>query len=290
MKHCKNCNTDYSEELSFCTKCGAALEEKESQESQAASKPKSGNGAVRVLKRVLAVLAVLAVGGYMWWSHYRNATTYMQFNTDGELFAKCGGTADVRIDYDGNVWEVSYRPSWVTIDEYDDKFRIKCAENNTGRDREDHITIKSGKVVQSLPVGQFGTVQYMRLSKNALSSDAEGGSIYIDMETDGTDPKVRYPRFCEIEDLTSDGFTVRVKENTSYSRTGTITVSEDDVSASIYVSQEGKCRNCGGMGHVSCSLCNGTGYSGWGYYQSMCYACGGSGIINCHACGGDGVQ
>lgn len=303
MKHCKNCNTDYAEDLSFCTKCGGKLEEKEtptpppapsvppvSPVSPPVSKPRSGGLMVRIFKRVVAILAVIAVGGYLWWSHYQNATTYMRFNTEGELFAKGGGSADVNIDYDGNVWEVSYKPSWITINDYGDKFRIYCEENQSGRDREDHITIKSGKVVQTLPVGQFGSVQYMRLSEKTISSDAEGGYIYIDMDTDGVDPKVRYPRFCEIEDLTSEGFTVRVKKNTSYSRTGTITISEDDVSASIYVTQSGKCRNCNGKGRISCSTCGGSGYSGWGYYQSMCYACGSAGTISCYACGGDGEQ
>ena len=100
MKHCKNCNTDYAEDLSFCTKCGGKLEEKEtptpppapsvppvSPVSPPVSKPRSGGLMVRIFKRVVAILAVIAVGGYLWWSHYQNATTYMRFNTEGELFA-----------------------------------------------------------------------------------------------------------------------------------------------------------------------------------------------------------
>lgn len=299
MKHCNICNTDYPDNLSFCTNCGSKLVEKQSNhvsESNSVSsnsdnppaKPKKKAG--RMIKRVLIGVVAIVVILFLWGSHLMNSTTYMTFNSQGALFAKSGGATEINIDYDGYVWEVNYKPSWVEIDEYDSSFRIRCNQNETGQDREDHITIKSGKVVQTLPVGQYGSTQYIRLSESRVTSDMDGGSIHIDIETDGSGPEISYPKFCRIENKTDEGFTLVVKDNDEYSRSGTLYVKEDNVSASIYITQKGKCSDCGGDGEKTCPSCGGLGSTGWGMYSMNCFTCGGRGYINCYSCSGTGVR
>lgn len=298
MKHCNICGSNMSDNMSFCTNCGSKLsgsvmssnitDKKDLPETKAQKKQSSKTGKIikRVIIGVVAVIAVL----FLWGSHLINSTTYMTFNSQGELFAKIGGTAEVNIDYDGYVWEVNYQPSWITIDEYNNSFTIHCLPNTTGHDREDHITIKSGKIVQALPIGQYGQTQFIRLSESSLKSDMDGGRIHIDMETDGSNPEISYPQFCRIEDKSDYGFTIVVPCNSEYSRSGTLYVKEDNVSASIYISQVGKCQDCDGRGHKTCPSCSGFGSTGFGYISVTCFTCGGSGTINCYSCGGDGVK
>jgi len=303
MKHCNICNTDFPDNLSFCTNCGSKLVDKpnnldtsnsgtasESDSSHAKPPVKPKKKVGKIIRRVLIGIVVIVVALFLWGSHLINSTTYLTFNSQGALFAKSGGEAEVSIDYDGYVWEVNYKPSWVEIDEYDSSFRIRCNPNQTGQDREDHITIKSGKIVQALPVGQYGSTQYIRLSESDVSSDMYGESIHVSIETDGSDPEISYPEFCSIEDKTPEGFTLVVKENDDYSRSGIVSVEEDNVVASISVTQKGKCSECGGDGEKACFSCGGVGSTGWGMYMMNCYACGGNGYVKCYSCSGTGIR
>ncbi len=303
MKRCNICGREYPDSLSFCTNCGSKLSALETRsvtpgktqnnQNYNNSTPKthkSKSEIGRILKRVIIAVVAIVVILFLWGSHLMNSTTYMTFNSEGELFAKCGGSSDVNIDYDGYVWEMNYKPSWISIDEYDNSFTIRCQPNTTGQDREDHITIKSGKIVQTLPIGQYGKAQFIRLSESSLKSDMDGGSIHIDIETDGSGPEISYPKFCRIEDHSDVGFTLVVASNSEYSRSGTLYVKEDNVSASIYISQEGKCQDCNGHGNKTCPTCDGMGFTGFGYYSVNCFTCGGTGSIRCYSCGGDGIK
>lgn len=301
MKHCKNCNCQYPDDTNFCTRCGQPLSvvaETETVEAEAEPQPeppsptpvpKKKKGK-KILKRIIIALGIIVVVGVLWISHIMNAATYLILNSDGELFAKSGGETSIGIDYDGYAWEISYSPSWVDIDEFNNRFTINCQPNRSGRDREDHITVKSGKLTCRLPIGQFGEVQELELSESNLTCDKDGGSIYINISTDGLGPDISYPKFCQVEDLTPSGFTLNVSANSEYSRSGIIEATEDGRTATISIYQEGICTECDGRGYKDCSYCNGTGYSGWGYYTSLCSFCNGSGRINCYSCSGTGVK
>jgi len=299
MKHCDACGTDYTDDINFCIKCGSRLVDKPAEpvtdldpESDPKPKPapKASGKTGRIIKRIVLAVAAVVIVLILWGTHLMNSTTYLTLNSAGEIFAKRGGESEINIDYDGYVWEVSYKPSWVDIREYDNSFSIECEPNTTGEDREDHITIKSGKIIETLPIGQYGKVRYLNLSESSLTSDTDGGSIHIDIESDGNDANISYPKFCEIEDFTSDGFTLVVKRNDGYSRTGTLQVKEDDASASIYIKQQGKCSDCDGHGSRTCPSCGGLGTTGWGMYTMQCYTCGGTGTIKCYSCNGTGIR
>lgn len=308
-----------SAELRFCTNCGSKLADNASSvadnaphdinqkpeeahvspephpKPQQAPKPKTPLSAGKILKRVLLIVVAVLVVLYLVAQHFMNATTYMSLNSNGEIFTKSGGAVTVNIDYDGYYWEVAYAPDWVVVSEMDHEFTIFCQTNDTGMDRKDHITIKSGKVVLQLPVGQCGTTQFIKLSKSTVHSKKKGTSLYVKMETDAIDPQIQCPDFCSIEDLTNEGFTLVVHNNPDYTRNGTVHVHEDHVKASIYVTQEGKCLNCLGKGYFQCQYCNGTGTRvnyGYGYGYSYNYDClyCTNGSNKCFSCGGDGIK
>lgn len=304
MKHCNNCGVDFPDDLAFCTRCGSKLvvcapnsaetpdnpDNSTTQPLPPTSPAKPKKSGKKILKRVLMVIAVLLVLFVLWISHLMNSTTYMALNSNGEVFAKGGGQTEISIDYDGYIWEVSYKPDWVSISEHDNSFTVVCLPNESGSDREDHITVKSGKVVKAVPVGQYGNAQYIRLSESSLTSDMDGGSIYIDMSTDGVGPNISYPKFCEVEDASSEGFTLRVNSNSDYTRSGVVEVTEDNAIARISISQEGKCRECNGHGSRTCPSCGGFGSFSTGFYTTQCFTCGGSGEMKCYSCGGDGIK
>ena len=93
-----------------------------------------------------------------------------------------------------------------------------------------------------------------------------------------------------MENGSLDGFTLVVKKNNGYSRTGTLEVTEDNVSSTIFIQQEGTCPDCDGRGTVNCSICNGSGSTYWGFGSLNCFGCGGDGVVECASCGGDGVK
>lgn len=299
MKRCNICGHECPDNMSFCTNCGSKLSDVETSSAVAQKEDQSINDiknttkkkskAWKIVKRILIAIVAIIVILFLWGKHLINSTTYITFSSQGELYAKCGGSSEVNIDYDGYVWEVNYKPSWVSIDEHENGFTIKCQPNTTGQDREDHITIKSGKIVQALPIGQYGEAQYIRLSESSIKSDKDGGSIHVDIETDGCDPNISYPKFCRVEDFSDGGFTLVVPSNTEYSRSGTLYVKEDNVSAYINIVQEGKCPDCDGHGSRTCPSCGGMCATGFGYYMG-CYTCGNSGSIRCYSCGGDGIK
>lgn len=298
MKTCPNCHSSCDDGQSFCTNCGSKLSDTQPEKEETpktAARPEAA-GEIRpkrsigkTIKRVAIFVVVAIIAFCLWVSHMMNSTTYMQFNSEGEVFAKKGGQAEVNIDYDGMIWEVAYKPYWVDIIEYDASFVIECNRNDTGEDREDHITIKSGKIVASLPIGQYGTAQYIQVSESSISCDRSGGTFRIDVESDGFDLAVNHPNYTTVE-WDEDGFNVTVDYNDGYTRTGMLNVTADDCTASISLSQEGTCRDCDGNGSRTCASCGGSGYFGYGMYSSTCFSCGGSGSIKCYSCGGEGVR
>lgn len=299
MKHCNICGADMPDNMNFCTKCGHKLQNNTqpsdnswewSDTTESKEETKREFKTKKIIKRIVITAVVLIAILFIWLSHLANSTTYMTFNSQGEVYPKSGGTTDINIDYDGYVWEVSYMPSWISINEHDNSFTIQCQPNTTGQDREDHITIKSGKIVKALPIGQYGKTQFIKLSESAVKSDVDGGRTHIDMETDGCGPEISYPKFCRIEDSDDEGFTLVVPSNSDYSRTGTLYVKEDNVSASIYIFQEGKCPDCDGNGSKTCPTCGGFGSTGFGYYSITCFTCGGSRSIQCYSCNGKGIK
>lgn len=307
MKHCGKCNIDFEDHLNFCTQCGNPVTHKEVSVDTENNLEYTGNSSKdignsvnpkskiklsirKIIKRTLIVIVLLVVGLTIWGVHLINSTTYLNFNSQGEIFSKSGGCSEVNIDYDGYVWEVNYKPSWIDIDERDNCITINCQPNMGGQDREDHITIKSGKIVQALPVAQYGQARYIRLSEYAVSSDTEGGSIRINVETDGSGFDILYPNFCSICDHDLNGFTLVVNENDEFTRSGILYVKEDEISASIAINQKGKCRDCDGKGKTTCLACWGQGTTGFGMYMMQCFTCGGSGKQRCGMCGATGFR
>lgn len=315
MSICKYCGANIEEENLYCSNCGHKIGGQDAdippfpetpQSSISTPPPFMGElnnppipdpihpkSKSKVWKILLYVgLAIVVVLGIIFTAVYfiSNSTTYMTFNSSGELFTKGGGSSLVNIDYDGRSWEVTYKPSWISIDKYNKSFNIRCEPNTTGEDRKDHITIKSGKIVLMLPVSQLATTQFIQLSEDSITCDKTGDRIDIQMETDATNPEFSYPDFCSIENQTPTGFTVVIPYNTGYSRSGRIDIEEDGVSASVYVNQQGECRNCDGRGSVPCLSCGGSGSVGFGYFMTNCYNCGGSGSLTCGTCGGDGID
>ena len=333
MKICRNCNKEYPDNLNFCTECGGALEEaqKEAQsvkepeiqpekepgvkvEHEKASVPppvppvpgngavfQSGNAAQPIKKKgkvwktlVIVVVAVAIVAGLVY-SHFKNSTTYIRTNPSEILFTKVGGEYSVSIDYDGYMWDVTYEPSWCTVYKHDKSFTIYCDVNRSGSDREDFVTIKSGKLITQVYVGQYGHATYLELSDNYVKVDSDGGSVDIEMNTDGDDFEFLGPDYCSVSNQTSSGFTLSFDANYDSGRSGQITVQDGNTSASLSFYQSGICSACAGRGQVSCGWCGGTGqmtnYNIYGgYYMSDCSVCGGTGRVDCSLCGGTGER
>ncbi len=295
MKRCPNGHVTQNDSLNFCTECGKMLEPYMPADNGGGSivegrtKPKRSIGGT--LKRIVVGVIVLLVVAGLWISSKINSTTYLVFNTEAVVFPKCGDTRSVSIDYDGLIWEVSYKPSWLQVVENDDtdELTLVAYGNDTGTDREDHVTVKSGRVVAQLPVGQLGYATYLRAEPSKVDFSRGGGTEYVTIESDGLLSNIKYPDFVDVE-TEDNGFNIHVGHNGGNTRNGIITVTEDGRTASIHIHQVGACPDCNGRGQRNCVSCGGLGQVGFGMFSSQCYFCGGRGSVSCSSCHGSGER
>lgn len=135
---------------------------------------------------------------------------------------------------------------------------ITCDKNLSSEDRIDWITIVSGKCNVQVVVGQYGHATYLKLSKTVLSVKRDGAKFSLNIDTDGGDLNVQYPDYSKVS--THEGYlSVNFDSNPDFSRFGYLTVSVDQQKQLIFYEQEGICRQCNGMGEISCTACFGQG-------------------------------
>ena len=296
MKECPICHTQYGDELNFCVKDGHELVDKpigfqqpnhfhSTDDVQTPSKPKKGG----CLKKIIIAAVVVVIGLVVFYRYMMNAATYLRVEPNQIVAAKCGGKTNVSIDYDGYIWVINHKPDWVMVDENDNDFELTFNPNTSGNVRQGTITVQSGNLLAQVELAQNANATYIKPSVSSLKFDQGGGTKTVKIETDGTKWTVEYPKYLDVE-TSSNSFTVRASSNDEDFRQGIITVTEDNVRASINFQQAGKCPNCHGQGSMTCTICGGMGSTGYGYYSMTCGWCGGRGSINCAVCGGSGVK
>lgn len=250
-------------------------------------KPRTRGGCLR---KVIIAVVVICVGLFCLYNHIMNAATYLRMEPSRITASKGGGECKIDIDYDGYVWQINHKPDWVTVSESDDYFDITVRPNTSGDVREGSVTVQSGKQLAQVIIRQLGYATHLRLSVSNIRFSKCGESKGVTIDTDGCAWTVEYPDWVSIKENGDDGVGVQCVSNDGEYRSGVITFKEDNVSASIYVSQAGKCNTCHGEGSSTCNYCSGTGSLGFGMFYSSCMWCGGNGSIKCGTCGGTGQR
>ena len=320
MKECPQCHRQYADTQNFCTVDGYQLvdavqptaSEQTTSSSDANSSQSTGSTGTAngqsgpttgtaspnprpqqktgCLKKILIAAVVVVIGFVALYNYLKNAATYLRVEPSELVATKSGGTAKVDIDYDGYFWTINHRPDWLLIEESDSSFNLTATANTTGQAREGSITIQSGKLIAQVVVRQSGVATRLTTSKSSLKASRDGLSTDITVETDGCHWETEHSDWIEV---TADGtskLTVNCPVNSGDYRTGFVRVKEDNVYATITVTQGGKCNLCHGAGSSTCQVCYGMGGSGFGMYYSGCFACGGSGKIPCGFCSGSGYK
>lgn len=285
MKYCHHCGTALNDSLNFCTNCGSKLAAAPKLTKSApitpTPSPKTPSTIGQIIKKVVSTGIVLLVIGGAWLYHRNESTTYLTLTTESEHYPKRGGKTEVNIDYDGIMWDVTYKPSWVNISETSSGFTIKCQPNPSSKDREGHITVKSGKIISKISVSQSGQATFINLSERRITLPPEGGLIEITMATDGYKPRISFTPYdngrinlsdtiCTIEDIELNKFKLRVFRNYQGSRCGRVIVSQNGISSDIGVYQEGKCIMCDGSGRYEDPDVSG--------HEKKCITCDGRGV------------
>ena len=101
MKRCNVCGREYPDNLSYCTNCGSKLTEAESGSTAtgptengrnegniSVAKPKTKSKTWKIIRRVIIAAVIIVAILFLWGSHMMNSTTYMTFNSQGELLSK----------------------------------------------------------------------------------------------------------------------------------------------------------------------------------------------------------
>lgn len=239
-----------------------------------------------------------------------NGATNITLSSDVVDFPLEGGTDKVVILADGN-WDITSCPDWVIAEKQDSVLSLKTERNETGKILQGNIVLSGKKGVEvSLKVTQATKCTHITPSKEKVEFDKEGGTETVSIDTDGI-LEITAP---EGFTATYDGgvLTVTADANDGGKRQSEITLSADEQSAKIAVSQKGNiCPKCNGTGKVRCTKCGGRGIiesvNEIGQYsEDGCKKCGGSGWyalwgesspsdvhpgsgkMTCPACGGSG--
>lgn len=141
-----------------------------------------------------------------------------------------------------------------------------------------------------LEISQNAMATQLTTSQTNLIFNKSGGIECVTYETDGCSCKASHPKWLEVYIENGSRITINCQANDGEYRTGTITLKEDNLSCSIYVTQEGVCDICHGGGRTNCSWCNGQGGFWVGVYYSSCSWCGGQGSFKCSICNGTGTR
>lgn len=290
MKECPKCHTQYDDTMSFCTKDGCRLRDVGKEVVVTDSQPVKQKRKGGCLKKIIIAVVLLIIAAVAVYNHMMNAATYLRVEPNIIRMPKAGGECNVDIDYDGYVWKINHEPEWVTVSEFNDHFTLTVEPNTTGQDREGSITVQSGKLIAQVVIGQLGFATKLKVDKYSLKFPSEGGNDMLTIDTDGCDLNEDCPDWISVDSDTDGELSIKCNANDDEYRTGTIKLSEDDVSQTISVTQGGICNVCHGKGEKSCSYCLGMGGSGFGFYYSTCMWCGGKGKIECSACDGTGKR
>lgn len=296
MKECPICHEVYDDNLNYCVRDGHELIDKHAKFQQASlfrskqtEKPATSPKKNGCLKKVIIAAVVVVIGFVIMYRYMMNAATYLRVEPNQVIAAKCGGSTNVSIDYDGYIWVINHKPDWVTVEENDNDFELTFSPNTSGGVRQGTITIQSGGLLTQVELAQNAYATTIKPSVSVLKFDKAGGRKTVKVESDGIKWEVEYPQFLKIE-AEDDGFIVEASSNDGDFRQGYITITEDNARTSVNFQQGGKCPSCHGSGSLACSMCGGLGGTGFGFYYTQCGWCGGRGSYNCNSCGGKGEK
>ena len=219
---------------------------------------------------VVALLVLCSCGG----------ATYINTSSDLVNFPIEGGEESINIEADGS-WEITSCPDWIIADKQDDELSLKTDRNETGKILQGYIVLKGKDGVEvSIKIMQATKCSHITPAEESVEFDKEGGTKTINIETDGSLQVVAPEGFTASY---ADGvLTVTAGANDGGKRSGEITLTADEQSATVAVSQQGNiCPKCNGTGKVKCSKCGGKGY--W-IHNDGSYSC----VVGCGKCGGIG--
>ena len=228
MKNCPKCHSEYSDEMQFCSKCGTSLKDKRP------VKP--------IIRRVLTwIIVLLALGAFGVYKYY-NSTSYLILEPAEISFPLKGDKQiDIDVNYDGHSYTIQHVPSWIEVTRHENgTFGLKAEPNLTGDDRTAFIVVKSGRVIQPLPVSQKGKATYILVNPTSLTFDRNSASERISVDCDGADFKVdSHPSWIEVQKR-DESILVSPEENTtSTNKEGYIVLSSGDIAVKIPVRQGG---------------------------------------------------
>ena len=296
MKRCPKCNTVYDDTKNFCIKDGTQLVDHSGEtENQDEPKPeprrkrkgKSGKGR-KMFRKIVLALIVIVVALYALSKWALNSATYLRLSPETQIFSRDKQVYTVNVETDGYTWEVIHRPDWVTILNEDTEanlLKISVMSNKGGDDREGTIEIKSGKCTAVMQVGQWAKAKKLECDKSELkfkrSPDSDSKKT-IKVTSDTHDVSASCTSWMTVKWNGATMLNVTCEDNEGYARKGTITITADDLSRTITVRQQGKCKSCKGTGKTGssitiCPYCqSGRVYDIWGN-SSICKHCGGVG-------------
>lgn len=210
-------------------------------------------------------------------------TTYLHLSKEEAIFPKIGGSVEILVECDGASWNVGSKSSWINVTKTNNKMILSCDNNISGQDRYENVMVVSGEKQCNIYVSQTSIPTTMDLSKTKLNVRQNGGTYYINVNTDADS----WTATCNNKNvtLTPNGNTLKIyipqADNSNFywiSPTGAshftgqimygIEINAKNLTRYISITQYGPCMGCKGTGSVrqimsgeylQCNQCKGTG-------------------------------
>lgn len=212
--------------------------------------------------------------------------TYLNSKVENVEFSKEGGKDTVILSYDAGKCKILAKPDWVDLNLTDSLLIIQSGKNIEPTFRTGNIVIENGDLKLSLPIKQLSNATYLTLSETSITIPKDGGTVKLDVETDGSEVILE-----GVENVTAEFKDGKVffsgKGNNGKERRTNGFLVVDTIRRPVTIIEKGEiCYNCNGSGRVKCSKCGGSGETvfPWG----ICYVCNGSGKTKCKTCKGSG--
>ena len=307
MTQCQECGQMVPVNAHMCPYCGAPLHQAHYQNettqmvvpsvAPVAPRPSiapvpptssDGGGTKKALIIIAAVLGVGILGLLAFYLFQKNKATYLTPDTNELFFSRKGGDKVVKVSTDGNDFDISDHPDWLTVNKSGEGITVNCASRDANDDRTGTITLTSGRITTRVNVTQRAYATFIKLSETTIQQGKGEGDHVISIDSDGGGFSYTAPDYCTVNNLTDQSFSLHINSNSGKHRDGVVKITDGKNVGVLTISQKGVCSSCGGDGKVTCPECYG---DGWDYYYDyLCYKCNGDGTVKCSKCGGSGIR
>lgn len=185
------------------------------------------------------VIAILVSLGIYFVPGLLSTTTYLRADTENINALRPAAEYKISLHSDGKTYKLAHAPAWATTKLKDSLLVCKISENTTHADRADSIVVTNGKLRMLIKVQQTGAASFLRVDDNSVHFSKDGGERTIHVESDGANITLQNSVSSVQVHYVNGELHISAPPNRERAKSGSITISADGQTATVYVKVEG---------------------------------------------------